>query len=451
MESTTELINNIVEKFNEITENVWIIGFSGGKDSSLLVDLAVEYVHNYRPEVKLHVIYADTMLEYPLVSRYAKNFLKELEEFAEKEDLNIKKYITKPPRRKDFLYLQLVKGYPMPHRKFRWCTEKLKIIPARRVITDIINSYGDTGNIAVLNGARLDESGHRAQLMKKRLKSVEKRCRDCIDPVSGYIRRYSVRKIKRLIGEDFTSTLPIYVTKTTSFGAPLRVYSPLAYLLEEDVWEIIRSRRKPFFTDKPLYEELLRIYGRDIQGFEGKIRFGCWLCTVATRDKSGEYFSKIIPEMEILVWARKALFLISHGANPILRKEPRFINQKYSGLNDKGIELTRAIYVVVLYKYADALSSYFEDSLHYDFINNMVKGFDKDSVITLINYVRGRVLDALRNNHEEIDPEILNVLEKLEEYVKELSIEELLRKLDDYYAGTSGSRSMRGAQRLAYK
>ncbi|OYT40273.1 MAG: hypothetical protein B6U89_02685 [Desulfurococcales archaeon ex4484_58] len=385
--SVDELVEMIFMSFSMIPEKAWIIGFSGGKDSSLLVDLAVEYVSEYDQEISLHIIYADTLIEYPMVRDYAYEFLDRIDFYRRKKDLRIYTYRVKPDIGRDFLSLQLIKGYPMPHRKFRWCTEKLKIIPARSVIESIIKEYGES-NTALLNGSRLDESTYRSGIMKKRVRG----CRDCIDPVTGCSTKYILRLMKRKTGVEFSEGLPFFVTRSRGFKASVKVYSPFAYLREEDIWSIIKSRIKPSFTDKPLYRELLKLYGKYGGRYlsDHSIRFGCWLCTVATKDKSGEYFIKVYKDrrkqLEIIKWARNALFTISHKAPEIFRKEGRFPKQEYNGLNEYGLELTRTIYYIVYMKYREAFKSYLEEPIYREQLNNLLK-INREKVLNIIETV----------------------------------------------------------------
>jgi len=395
--------------FSLINERVWVAGFSGGKDSSLLVDLAVEYLVEYDADIELHVVYSDTLLEYPLVRDYAYTYLEELQRYSLEKGLRINIHIVKPLVDGDFITLQLVKGYPMPHRRFRWCTEKLKIIPARRVITDIVKKHGEE-NVALLNGSRLDESAHRTELMMRRVEG----CRDCVDPVTGFSSKYVINKLRYKIGSDFTEALPIYVSSSRGFGTNVKVYSPLAYLKEEDVWSIIRKRVKPVFTLKPLYNTLLNLYGKDREQ-DIRVRFGCWLCTVATRDKSGEWLSKLDPKIGTLMWARKTLFIISHGEDgynkndlELLREKPRFPKQKYGALNAVSRELTRAVYYIVYHKYREAFKSYLNDPDYRKTLETNILNINWNTLHQAINYILGSPIasQTLKQAVEEIREDI---------------------------------------------
>ncbi len=66
----------------------------------------------------------------------------------------------------------MVKGYPAPRIKFRWCTGKLKIDPSNRFIRNVVRASGET--ILIL-GIRKAESTRRAVGMTKLEKKTSAR------------------------------------------------------------------------------------------------------------------------------------------------------------------------------------------------------------------------------------------------------------------------------------
>ena len=51
----------------------WMIGYSGGKDSTLLCHLVLEMLQSLKPEQrtkKVYIVTSDTMVENPIVQRY---------------------------------------------------------------------------------------------------------------------------------------------------------------------------------------------------------------------------------------------------------------------------------------------------------------------------------------------------------------------------------------------
>ena len=329
-----QIINRIFLGIDSIAEKTWIVGFSGGKDSSLLVDLLVEYIHRNRKDIKMYIIFADTLLEYPILYDYINKYFIELETFIKQTNLNIEILRVRPEPGKDFLSYLLIKGYPMPHRRFRWCTEKLKIKPVKKVIENIIRKT-KVESVAFINGARIDESIYRKTLMKKK------------------------------IGNELTNKVPIYVAYSSNFGIKAKVYSPLAFLKENDVWKLIRYRKKPYFAKSELYSLLEKIYGKGRGKYytNKNVRYGCWLCTVTTKDKSGEYLSTIDKKNKILLEARRILFMISHEYKEIFRNKRIKCNESYNkgcygSLNPLARYISALVFLKVIKEYPEALNAY---------------------------------------------------------------------------------------------
>lgn len=219
----------------------WIIMFSGGKDSTALLVLAVEWLRaNPRKKVSLHIINSDTMVEIPTIVDQTKNFLDYIESMKNKRII-IHRVI--PDIEKTFWVLMIGKGYPAPNQKFRWCTDKLKVMPSQEIIKQCVT----IGKTAVFTGVRFGESDAR----DSRLYSSCSRGGEC--------------------GQG------IWIDEKKRFGA--EYYAPLAFWRQCDVWDYVNldSYIKGYPTDK-----IETIYnGKDT-------RFGCWTCTVVTRDKAME-------------------------------------------------------------------------------------------------------------------------------------------------------------------
>ena len=143
----------------------WILGFSGGKDSTCMVQLIWNALSDL-PKEKLHkkifVISSDTLVESPKVVEQITNTLDMMEAAAKKTHLPISTNLVRPVIEDTFWVCLLGKGFPAPSNLFRWCTERLKIRNADRFIQEKISQYGEA--IVVL-GTRKDESGSRQQLM----------------------------------------------------------------------------------------------------------------------------------------------------------------------------------------------------------------------------------------------------------------------------------------------
>ena len=240
----------------------WIIGFSGGKDSTVLLTLvwlALERLKNLRTELKrnVYVVCNDTMVENPVIEEYVTNVLSAIKRAAKQQQLPISVHTTTPELEDSFWCCVIGKGYPVPNNSFRFCTEKMKIKPTSTFIT---NQVAEDGEAIVLIGTRRSESQQRA-------KSVGKH------EIKGH----------RL------SKHPLNPNTFT--------YAPIKELMLEEVWWIINTIPCPWgFDNKILYKIYVEASADDYEcptvvtdknhSSCGQSRFGCWICTVVKEDKS---------------------------------------------------------------------------------------------------------------------------------------------------------------------
>ena len=131
------IIDEIIDQYMyaDKTFRPWIIGFSGGKDSTVLLTLvwfalrrikenAIAPFQLRRP---VYVVCNDTLVENPIIATYVDNVLNQIEHSAREEDLPI--FVRKTiPKLEDSFWVNVIgKGYPVPNNAFRWCTQKMKI------------------------------------------------------------------------------------------------------------------------------------------------------------------------------------------------------------------------------------------------------------------------------------------------------------------------------------
>jgi DNA sulfur modification protein DndC len=239
-------------------ERPWVIGYSGGKDSTTVVRLIFEVLAELPAEKRqkpVFVVSSDTLVETPLVVNLIKDTLATMRAAAEREQLPFR--VEKPvvPRVDQTFWVNLLgKGYPAPTRQFRWCTERMKIDPVSEFITEKVATYGE---VVVVLGSRLAESASRAQVMKKH----------------------------RIQG----SRLSRHTTLPNAY-----VFTPIDQWSADDVWEYLFSGPAPWGGD---HQALFDLY-KDSNAGEcplvidsstpscGNSRFGCWVCTVVTKDRA---------------------------------------------------------------------------------------------------------------------------------------------------------------------
>lgn len=262
--SIQNIIDEIIDQylFADKTMRPWIIGFSGGKDSTVMLQLVWKALQHMKtlgfvPFREIKVVCNDTMVENPVITEYVHRVLDKIELAARNQDLPIQ-VIKTIPRLEDSFWVNLIgKGYPAPNNAFRWCTERLKIKPTQRYILEQVDEYGEA---IILIGTRSAESASRAKSMKK----------------------HSIK------GKRLTK----HPTQPNTY-----MYAPIRDLMLEEVWYIINTMKSPWGASN---EELFQIYSdASADDYEcptvvtdkehkscGQSRFGCWTCTVVKQDKS---------------------------------------------------------------------------------------------------------------------------------------------------------------------
>ena len=238
----------------------WIVAYSGGKDSTLLLQLVWETVSSLEPEKRrrrVYVVANDTLVESPLVIDHLKKSVSVIREAANRMELPISARITKPYIDQTFWVNVIGRGYIPPTRNFRWCTDRMKIQPTNRLMTQIVKRHGGA---VLLVGTRRAESQNRSRNMKK-------------------------------LGVEADSMNP----HNSIEGC--RIFAPLADLSDNDVWTVLMQRKPPWGGT---HRELITLY-RNAGGGECPLvlskedapscgtsspRFGCWTCTVVEKDRS---------------------------------------------------------------------------------------------------------------------------------------------------------------------
>ena len=238
----------------------WIIAYSGGKDSTLLLQLVWEVVADLPPAQRrrsITVLGNDTLVESPLVIRHLHNSLKAIGQAAPSSDLPVDIRVTTPAVDQTFWVNVIGRGYIPPTRNFRWCTDRMKILPTSRILQQIVREHAGA---ILLIGTRRAESQNRKRGMDRRNVSAT-----------------------RL--NDHSSVPGV------------RMFAPLADLDDDDVWMVLMQRRPPWGGT---HRNLISLY-RQAGGGECPLvmsnedapscgssspRFGCWTCTVVTKDRS---------------------------------------------------------------------------------------------------------------------------------------------------------------------
>lgn len=164
-------INDITKMIQELylEDNIpWICGYSGGKDSSAIVQLVwyaiASLPEEQRSHKKVYVISTDTLVESPVIATWAEASLTKMErKAAENKMLILPRRLT--PKMNNTYWVNLIgRGYPYPRKNFRWCTDRLKIEPSNSFIKSVLDSENEA--ILVL-GTRKAESKTRREVMEE--------------------------------------------------------------------------------------------------------------------------------------------------------------------------------------------------------------------------------------------------------------------------------------------
>lgn len=254
----------IVQEIQELYRSdsiPWIVGYSGGKDSTASLQLIWNAIAKLPIEQRIkdiHVISTDTLVENPVIAVWVQNSLESIRIAAREQNLPIKAHRLVPSLQNRFWVNLIGRGYPAPRNRFRWCTDRLKISAS----TLFIQELSEANNEAILVlGQRRGESQSRDKVM---------------DHYSGSTRdRLSRNKDPKL--------------------SRVWVYLPVETWTSDDVWEYIITEPNPWGVDN---QELFSIYRGATPDAEcpivvdsstpscGDSRFGCYVCTMVSQDKS---------------------------------------------------------------------------------------------------------------------------------------------------------------------
>ena len=239
----------------------WVVGYSGGKDSTAALQLVWNAIAHLPAERKkhkvVHVISTDTLVESPVVVAWVNLSMEKMRHAAQEQSLPVITHRLKPTIQNTYWVNLIGKGYPAPRSNFRWCTSRLKIEPSNRFIREVITNHGE---VILVLGTRKAESSSRARVMKR---YENKRVRDYLSPNASL----------------FNSL----------------IFSPIENWSNDDVWLYLMQVKNPWSHSN---KDLLSMYrGASVDGecplvvdtstpSCGSSRFGCWVCTLVEEDKS---------------------------------------------------------------------------------------------------------------------------------------------------------------------
>lgn len=272
----------------------WMIGYSGGKDSTAAVQLvwmAIESLPLNLRKKPIHIMNTDTLVESPVVSKWVEKSLEAMKEAAQKKELPFIPERLTPDYDNTFWVNLIGRGYPFPRMKYRWCTDRLKIQPVNNFIK---NKIAEHGEIILVLGTRKQESARRNRTMT----NLEK------------------KRVRELLSPNPTLANEL-------------VFSPLESWSNDDVWIFLMQYKNPWGYSNT---DLMTMYRGATADNEcplmvdqslpscGKSRFGCWVCTMVESDKSME---AMIANDEEKEWMTPLLQFRNEFGNPDGDRERR--------------------------------------------------------------------------------------------------------------------------------
>ena len=130
----------------------WLVGFSGGKDSTMLASLIFDAVLAIPAEQRkkpISVLCTDTRVEIPAIAEMIEGTLDRMRKCSQQHNLNIEAnhvapgFSPAPPDAglkagatiEETFWVNIIgRGYPPPNRTFRWCTQRMKIDPVNALV-----------------------------------------------------------------------------------------------------------------------------------------------------------------------------------------------------------------------------------------------------------------------------------------------------------------------------
>jgi DNA sulfur modification protein DndC len=268
-------IDRCTEALVGALDKQWIIGYSGGKDSTAALKIFLSAAKRAKlSEAAITVIYCDTGVENPELDFFAKAALRRLSIELPLEFPNARVEILKAPVQERFFVRIIGRGYAPPSNRFRWCTKGLRILPVQRFLKN------EGSNAVVVLGLRYGESVQRDRSLKSGASKDE-------------------------------------IWQRQREGAAGDLLLPIIDFSLEQVWIAAQALNFPTAIDSIGLEDLYRGASEECPLVRSPLsppcasgRFGCWTCTVVRRDKSTENMIRqgktwLAPYLEFRNWLQQ--------------------------------------------------------------------------------------------------------------------------------------------------
>jgi len=252
-------VKKLIQRYYLEDDRTWIIGYSGGKDSSLVIKLVLSAIKETPISARksIQIMFCDTGVEIPIFSDYISKSLLKIEEECQLYGIDVKSRAVRPKLDNRYFVKVIGRGYPPPTNKFRWCTDKLRIDPIQVALKEI-----SSDEALVVLGTRYEESNERGKILAK-----------------------------------YATDKPLIFDQAGH--SRTKLFCPIANFSIEEVWENLLELEFPESVDigkiTEIYEKIsgeCPIVRLPDANPCSKGRFGCWTCTVVRQDKATQNLVK---------------------------------------------------------------------------------------------------------------------------------------------------------------
>lgn len=212
-----------------------VIAYSGGKDSTALALLVLDWTVSRKRSLNVVLLHGDTLSEIFEMEHWARGFAKAYIEMLSEQGSEGEIIVSRPEPCESFYWRVFVRGYPASTFSWRWCVDLLKRKPSNRILREI------SRDAIMLLGHRDSESSARARSLSSRTGSCN------LSPGSCY-------------------------SYYLSLDGDIEKIYPIRGWSDEDVWSYLRAWRNRL----GILDNLFRLYGYGLI----KARYGCWHCTL---------------------------------------------------------------------------------------------------------------------------------------------------------------------------
>ena len=230
MSSEIDLARERLRKLYKTDPRPWFATYSGGKDSTLLLQLICEVDEQEGKKKKIFVSFNDTCMEIGDKLERIKRDFERIERVC-----GFTTVLIRRPTKRSLLSLICGEGYPAPSFNMRYCTQELKVKPSLKKERELADQCD---GLIIITGVRKQESVKR-----------NKRLTDAGAPDA-----LTRMRVKRKIDS----------------------FAPIANVKVCELWEYLKALKT--FAWGGTLKELQELYDSE----DSSLRDGCWVCTVCS-------------------------------------------------------------------------------------------------------------------------------------------------------------------------